>query len=161
MATKSDFTADEWKTLLESPLLAGFAVSAADPSGFFGTIKEGWASAKELAAARTSASDELIKAVAEDLLTADGRSAAREGVHGLFQGGKLPDLKVKALAELKRAKELLDAKAPADAAAFKAWLAHIGLDPTVVSPAAKLTINREIRRNYRQSPSNRLPATLV
>jgi hypothetical protein len=125
MATKSDFTADEWKTLLESPLLAGFAVSAADPSGFFGTIKEGWASAKELAAARTSASDELIKAVAEDLLTADGRSAAREGVHGLFQGGKLPDLKVKALAELKRAKELLDAKAPADAAAFKAWLAHI------------------------------------
>ena len=58
MATKSDFTADEWKTLLESPLLAGFAISAADPSGFFGTIKEGWAEAKELAAARTGAGDE-------------------------------------------------------------------------------------------------------
>ena len=41
MATKSDFSADEWKTLLESPLLAGFAITAADPIGFFTTIREG------------------------------------------------------------------------------------------------------------------------
>ena len=77
MATKSDFTADEWKALLESPLLAGFAITAADPIGFFTTIREGWAEAKELAAAKTTASDELIKAVAEDLLTSEGRTAAR------------------------------------------------------------------------------------
>ena len=33
MATKANFTPDEWKSLLQSPLLVGIAVSAADPSG--------------------------------------------------------------------------------------------------------------------------------
>ena len=125
MATKSDFTADEWKTLLESPLLAGFAITAADPIGFFTTIKEGWAEAKELAAAKTSASDELIKAVAEDLLTSEGRTAARDGVQALVAGAQISELKGKALGELKRAAALVDAKAPADAEAFKTWLGHI------------------------------------
>ncbi|MGA8171246.1 MAG: hypothetical protein WB816_10545 [Methylocystis sp.] len=125
MATKSDFTADEWKTVLESPILAGFAISAADPSGFISTIKEGWAEATELATAKTSASDELIKAVADDLLTADGRSAARDGIKSLVTGSQLAEYKDKSLAELKRAVAIIDAKAPADAAAFKTWLGHI------------------------------------
>jgi hypothetical protein len=38
---------------------------------------------------------------------------------------------------------------------------QLGLDPTVVSPAAKLAGGREVGSNYRQSPSNRLPATRV
>ena len=54
MADKSNFTADEWKKVLESPLLAGFAVSAGDPSGFIGTLQEGLASAKALAAAKAN-----------------------------------------------------------------------------------------------------------
>ena len=33
MATKANFTPDEWKSLMQSPLLVGIAVSAADPSG--------------------------------------------------------------------------------------------------------------------------------
>jgi hypothetical protein len=33
MAAKTDFTPDEWKLLLQSPMIAGIAVSAADPSG--------------------------------------------------------------------------------------------------------------------------------
>jgi hypothetical protein len=125
MATKSDFTADEWKTLLESPILAGFAITAADPSGFISTIKEGWANAKELATAKTTASDELIKAVAEDLLTSEGRTAARDGVQALVAGAQLSEYKDRSLAELKRAAAIVDAKAPADAAAFKTWLAHV------------------------------------
>ena len=125
MATKSDFTADEWKTLLESPLLAGFAITAADPIGFFTTIREGWAEAKELAAAKTSASDELIKAVAEDLLTSEGRDAARDGVQALVAGAQISELKDRALGQLKRAAAIVDAKAPADAAAFKTWLGHV------------------------------------
>ncbi len=38
MATKADFTPDEWKTLVQSPLIVGIAVSAADPSGVFGML---------------------------------------------------------------------------------------------------------------------------
>jgi hypothetical protein len=40
MASKANFTPDEWKSLLQSPLLVGIAVSAADPSGLIGMLKE-------------------------------------------------------------------------------------------------------------------------
>ena len=63
MAVKTNFSSDEWKTVLEAPVLAGFAITAADPSGIFGTLKEGWANARKLATAKTSASDELSKSL--------------------------------------------------------------------------------------------------
>jgi hypothetical protein len=39
MADKSNFTPDEWKLLLESVMMAGIAVSAADPSGLWGLLE--------------------------------------------------------------------------------------------------------------------------
>ena len=125
MAVKTNFSNDEWNTVLEAPVLAGFAITAADPSGLFGTLKEGWANAKELAAAKTSASDELIKSVAEDLFTSEGRASARDRMSALLKGAKPEELKDRALDELKRVLALVDAKAPTDAPAFKHWLSHI------------------------------------
>jgi hypothetical protein len=123
MANKTNFTNDEWKKLLEAPLLAGFAVSAGDPSGFIGTLQEGMASAKALAAVKADpGADELIKAVVEDLLTPEGRTAAREGVRALAQGAKLEELKTRALNELAGTAKILAAKAPNEAAPFKDWL---------------------------------------
>jgi len=126
MANKSNFTAEEWRKVLEAPLLAGFAVSAGDPSGLIGTLQEGLASAKALAAAKADANaDELIKAVVEDLLTPEGRTAARDGVKTLIQGAKLSEIKGRALAELEHTAAVLDSKAPTDAKAFKNWLNYI------------------------------------
>lgn len=126
MANKSSFTADEWKKVLEAPLLAGFAVSAGDPSGFIGTLQEGLASAKALAAAKSDpGADELIKAVVEDLMTPEGRTAARDGVKTLIQGAQLSEIKGRSLAELGRTAAILAAKAPAESAAFKSWLNQI------------------------------------
>ena len=125
MAVKTNFSSDEWNTVLEAPVLAGFAITAADPSGIFGTLAEGWANAKELAAAKTSASDELIKSVAEDLFTSEGRASARDRMSALLKGAKPEELKDRALDELKRVVALVDAKAPTDAPAFKHWLSHI------------------------------------
>ncbi len=125
MAVKTNFSSDEWNTVLEAPVLAGFAITAADPSGIFGTLAEGWANAKELAAAKTSASDELIKSVAEDLFTSEGRASARDRMSALLKGAKPEELKDRALDELKRVVALVDAKAATDAPAFKHWLSHI------------------------------------
>jgi hypothetical protein len=126
MANKSDFTAEEWKKLLESPLLAGFAVSAGDPSGFIGTLQEGFASAKALATAKSDPNaDALIKAVVDDLLTPDGRAAARDGVKGVVDGAKVEEFKDRALVELRRTASILDSKAPSESKAFKDWLNHI------------------------------------
>ena len=46
MADKSNFTAEEWITVLKAPAMAGLAVVAADPSGPFGAIKEAFATGK-------------------------------------------------------------------------------------------------------------------
>jgi len=42
MANKQSFTPEEWTKVLESTMLAGMAVSAAEPSGLWGLVKEGF-----------------------------------------------------------------------------------------------------------------------
>jgi len=126
MATKANFTADEWKQILESPMIAGIAVSAAEPSGLFGTLKESMASARALLAAKSDPSaDELIKAVVADFETSEGRTNARDGMKALFSGSKPAEISIKAVDYLGQVSALLDARAPADAVAFKTWLRHI------------------------------------
>ena len=43
MTDKSNFTSDEWKLVLESVMMAGVAVTAAEPSGLWGLLKESFA----------------------------------------------------------------------------------------------------------------------
>ena len=126
MADKSSFGAEEWQQLLVSPMLAGMAVTAADPSGLFGLVKEGFAASGALAAARSDASTSaLIKAVVAEFETSDGRTAARDRLKAQFAGGQAASLKPNAIEALRKVSALLDAKAPEDAAAFKAWLRAI------------------------------------
>ncbi len=110
---------------VQAPLLAGFAVSAADPSSFVGSLQEAFANAKELAQAKTGASGPLVQAVAEEILSSSGRAEAREGIRSIVQGAKLDEIKARALEALKETATILDQKAPGDAKAFKGWLAHI------------------------------------
>ena len=135
MADKSSFTPEEWTRLLEAPMMAGMAVSAAEPSGLFGMLKESFATGKLLVQAKTDAStNALIKAVAADYETAEGRKAASEGLRARLGGGQPGEIKTKTLDALRQVSALLAAKAPEDAAAFKAWLAHISQS---VAEAAK------------------------
>jgi hypothetical protein len=127
MATKANFTPDEWKTLLQSPLIVGIAVSAADPSGLFGLLKESMASARALLQAEADPNaDELVKAVAADFETSEGRGAAQEGAKALLAGAKPADIKARTADALRALSALLAAKAPADAIAYKTWLAGVG-----------------------------------
>ncbi len=126
MASKATFAAEEWKLLLESPMLAGMAVSAAEPSGLWGMIKEGFAASGALARAKVDAgSNPLIEAVVADFGTAEGRSVARDGLKARLSGSKPAEMKDKAVELLRQVAALLDAKAPEDAAAFKGWLQTI------------------------------------
>ena len=70
MADKSSFTPEEWTLLLRSVMTAGIAVSMAEPSGLWGLLKEGVASAKALAEAKIDpGADALVKAVVGDFDT--------------------------------------------------------------------------------------------
>ena len=126
MADKTSFTPEEWVQLLEAPMLAGMAVSAAEPSGLFGMLKESFATGKLLVQVKSDvAANALVKAVAADYETAEGRKAASEGMKAKLAGAAPADMKARSLDTLRQVSVLLAAKAPADAAAFKAWLEHI------------------------------------
>jgi hypothetical protein len=155
MTDKSNFTPDEWKTLLESVMMAGMAVTAADPSGLWGLLKEGFASSSELMKAKLDpGANPLIKAVVDDFGTAQGRSTARDGLTEKLKGIKPAEISAKCIETLRQAGAVVDAKAPSDAAAFKGWLRQIsqhvaeaapeggflGIGGVLVSDAEKATL---------------------
>jgi hypothetical protein len=156
MATKADFTPDEWKLLLQSPLIAGVAVSASDPSGIIGMLRESMASARALVQVKTDPNaDALVKAIGNEFETSEGRGLAQDGVKAAITGAKTPaDIVAKALDALKAASGVLDAKGGVDAGPFKIWLAGVaksvaeaapeggflGFGGTQVSEAEKATV---------------------
>lgn len=155
MTDKSNFTTDEWKVLLESVMMAGIAVTAAEPSGLWGLLKESFASGSALVSAKMDVgSNPLIKAVVSDFETTQGRSTARDGLSEKLKGLKPAEIKAKCIETLRQAGTVVDTKAPGDAAAFKSWLRQIsqhvaeaaneggflGIGGVPVSEAEKATI---------------------
>src|SRR5262245_22908624 len=118
--------AQERKMIMGSPMLAGMAASLADPSGIWGMMKEDMASGSALLdAKRDAGASELAKALVADMETYDGYTVARDGLKSELTGKSLAEIKQQAMASLTRVGQILDTKAPEDAAAFKAWLKHI------------------------------------
>ena len=73
------------RSSLVSPL------SAADPSGLIGMIKESMASARALIQAKADPNaDALVKTVAGDFETSEGRGLAQDGVKTAISGAKAP-----------------------------------------------------------------------
>jgi hypothetical protein len=64
MATKADFTDDEWKALQTGISGAGMLVAVSD-AGFFDTFKEASALAKHISAAHTANDDPLVREIAD------------------------------------------------------------------------------------------------
>ena len=126
MADKSSFTPEEWKVVLSSPMLAGLAVTLAEPSGLWGMLKESMASARALlTAAKDPGASELVKAVLADMETSEGRGIARDELKADLTGKSPAELKQEVIAKLTQAGQILDAKAPGESAAFKTWLKHV------------------------------------
>ncbi|HEU0062651.1 MAG TPA: hypothetical protein VFR19_22420 [Hyphomicrobiaceae bacterium] len=155
MASKTSFTREEWNRILESVMLSGMAVTAADPSGLFGVLKESMATGRTLLAAKADpSSNELIKAVVSDFESGEGRQAARSQVQSRLKGVAVAEMKNQSIAALREVSQLLDSKAPSDAVGFKTWLHHIaenaaeasaeggfmGFGGTQVSDAEKATL---------------------
>jgi len=63
--------------------------------------------------------------VVADLETSEGRDSVRDGLKAALAGGRAADVKPRAIERLGHVSALLEAKAPADAPAFKTWLAAV------------------------------------
>jgi hypothetical protein len=122
MASKSDFTAEEWKTIVAAAPMVGLAVTCASPNGPWGVMKEmlsmGMAMTEMLEKGR---SNTLITELAEDL-------KARQTKPEPPQGIKDPEAyKQAALNHVRALNDLLKRKVkPDEADEFKKWLLAIG-----------------------------------
>jgi hypothetical protein len=126
MTNKASFTPEEWHRIVASPMVVSMAVTASDPSGLWGLLKEGMAGGWAMLEARRDAqSNELVKAVADDFATAETREATRSALQAKFQVKEIGEIRTKAIEELRSVAALLDAKAGPDAGAFKNWLREI------------------------------------
>jgi hypothetical protein len=106
MATKTDFTEQEWESLQKGVVGSGLLVSLSDRS-FFDTFKEAGALAKHVAQARQSTSSDLIRELAEVHGTGFGVTSAPEKVER------------ETLDALRSAKQALESKAPDEVEAYR------------------------------------------
>jgi hypothetical protein len=114
MTSKQDFTDEEWKRIRRAPLVAGFAISIADPGGPIELAKETLASLRS--ATVPPSQEELLASVALDV---QALAQQKQSPLGDFKptNGQL------VLDELRGVNELVTAKAtPQEVDAFRGWL---------------------------------------
>lgn len=118
MTTKADFTDTEWETLRRAPMVAGMAITLADPGGPIEVLKETSAVLKFMTAESAERGD-LVGAVAGDLreLVQQRKSPVRDfKPRGATAGKEILD-------ELSRANAIATEKAtPEEAEAYRDWL---------------------------------------
>ena len=123
MASKKDFTADEWAQLQHGLAGTVLLVSVSDP-GLFDTFKEAGAAAKHYADARRSNTSELLRELSGD-----------PGM-GFGLGKNPQQLETETLSALRAASATLKEKAPDEADAYKQFVLDIARS---VADAAKGT----------------------
>ncbi len=120
MASKADFTDEEWARLKRSPFVAGMAISLADPGGPIEAVKETSATLKAvLAAAESAPEGELVGEIARDV--SEEARARKSPLKGFSPRGATAGVEI--VNELRDVNGILSAKAaPEDASAVRAWL---------------------------------------
>jgi len=114
MTAKADFTESEWETLRRAPMVAGMAISLADPGGPIEVMKE--TSAVMRLVSEELGDTGLVGDVARDLAQSVQR---RENPIGGFKPAAAKEI----TDELARVNQLVTAKAtPQEAQQFRAWL---------------------------------------
>jgi hypothetical protein len=119
MTTKADFTDEEWATVVRSPIVAGMAITLADPGGPIEVVKETSAVVKFVTGSASEDRDDLVGEVAREVRTLAEQRTNPVGdfkPRGALAGKQVVD-------ELSRANEIVTAKAtPEEAEAFRAWI---------------------------------------
>jgi hypothetical protein len=116
MTAQADFTPDEWTTLVRAPLIAGMAISLADPGGPIELTKESMAAMRSVLDPVGGDQPELVAAV-----RADFEAHAKDRKNPV--AGYKPKSPQELLDEISRVNALVSEKAtPEEADAFRALL---------------------------------------
>jgi hypothetical protein len=120
MTTREDFTDEEWARLERAPIVAGMAISLADPGGPIEAVKESMAAIKTVTeAAQSGGQGELVDQVSRSFAE---KAKQRQSPMGDFKPrGAMAGEEI--LEELRAVNALLAEKAtPEEAAGFRQWL---------------------------------------
>jgi hypothetical protein len=121
MSTKTDFTPEQWDTIVKTPLMVGWAIVAASPSGPVGMMKEMSAMARVVMdSGKQAAEGSLVRAITDEIkLRAFDKE---EGAEKLA----VSDVKPRALKLCRDAIAAISGKdQPGEAEAFRIWLMSV------------------------------------
>jgi len=129
MASKTDFTNEEWTTLRDAPQVVALAVAMSGASGIVGTLKEAFSGSVALVEGTKSESELIRTLTAREEISA-GQQTLRASLPQP-QGGGLDEAKQKlaalAVEKARAAMEILRRKGDAqDAEAYRAFVKGIG-----------------------------------
>ena len=133
MATKADFTEEEWDALHKGLTGAGLLVSMSDRS-FFDTFKEAGALGKHMANAKENSPSELI------------RELAGTGGTGFSARTPMEELERDTLAALQSAKTTLAAKAPDDWEPYRQLVVEVAESVAAASGGGEVAESAAIRK---------------
>ena len=126
MANKTNFSPDEWNQARRWRLYGRFCGDGSGPERTVGPAQGDIRQrARALEAKSSATGSELMKTIVGDLETAEGRSAGRDYVKTRMEGVKREEIRAKAIEGIRQAASIVEAKAPADAQAYKDWLLHV------------------------------------
>ena len=112
MASKNDFTEQEWEQLQKGLVGSGLLVSLSDRS-FFDTFKEAGALAKHLAEAKGNSQSALIRQIAEGRGTGFGVTDSPS------------EVEAETIEALRSSMELLQSRAPEELEAYRSFVLDI------------------------------------
>jgi hypothetical protein len=120
MTTKADFTEEEWARLGRAPLVAGMAITLADPGGPIETLRESSAALQTvLEGTQSGKYGDVVQAVAQDF---SEKARHRQNPMGGFKP-KGRDAGEEVLTELRAVNRLLvDKLTPEEREQFREWL---------------------------------------
>ena len=127
MATKTDFTAEEWTVLRDAPQMVSVAVATAGGSGIFGSLKEALAPAGAIVEA-LKGDNQLLRAVCDR----EEAKTAFDSIKGLVKSGTDFDtikatLRQAAIDKARTAVSILKQKStPEDVKAYQDFLLNLG-----------------------------------
>jgi len=126
MASKTDFTPEEWNTLRTAPALVGGAMMAASPDGFFSSIREAFSmGSSSFSTLKAFEGVPLLKEIMMDKDKLVDEMKARIGTGG-DAAARRAKLHAEAIAGVKQAVALLVQKGtPEDVKAYRAWIGAV------------------------------------
>ncbi len=124
MTSKDAFTDDEWTRVRRAPMVAGMAISIADPGGPIEITKETLASLK--AASSPPSNEELLTSVAQDIVA---MSQHKQNPMGDFKIEHSSLAATQILDELSAVHDIVRAKATTEETeAFGRWMVAVSQD---------------------------------